>query len=173
MNSHMLGIVKSYIMSPDKPSDSEKAELTAFVANSISEAPEIIRVERDDPFWRIGDVFEFTYVKSFTRNVKDIRAGKSAGCIAWKSNDGALILIRNPKRGFDVNEDVYHNIKVPFSAASEAETMVTGAYKVVKIFRVTEPGTSKSCGYKTRMYLIEEYENTDQIPCQYPWYMQY
>lgn len=164
MNSHMLGIVKSYIMSPDKPSDSEKAELTAFVANSTSEAPEIIRIERDDPCWKVGELFNFTYVMSFTRKVKEIRAGKTAGAISWKSNDGALILIRNPTRGLDIVTDIYRNIKVPFSAASEAETMVTGTYKVVKIFRVTEPGTSKSCGYKTRMYLLEEHEHVEQLP---------
>lgn len=146
-------VINHYVSASDSLSVQELNMLRRAVAGSIV-APSVThleRVQRDDPKWVAGDEVEFV-VASFT-SVR-IADGQKAGVIAWKSSDKCIVVIDDPYRGLTID---YSKVKVMFSASAERETLITGRYRVLRVDKITEPGTRPEQGWpKIPMYTLQE-----------------
>lgn len=146
-------LVAEYVIAPSRLSSIERQLLARAVATS-SVAPRIRRLERiskSDPGWHVGDDVDL-FLSSFS-SVLFSREG-SAGSIAWKSSDRAIVAIDSPTRGFTVD---YEKVNQRFfSASGEQETIVTGAYRVIAVERIVEPHTYPQYGYRVPLYTLTE-----------------
>lgn len=145
-----LSIVQKWVNSPQSVAPVEKSNLADLAKKSKTDQGELERIFKTDPDYRVGDIIDFG-VTSFTG--VNVSGGKAAGGIGWKSSDGALGKISNPRRGYDVP---YNKISAGFNAKAEKETIVSGRYRVVKIDKVVEPGTNPNYGYTVKQYVFEE-----------------
>lgn len=69
-----------------------------------------------------------------------------------------MIFIMSPSRGLDIP---YDQIDKPYYAA-EQETITGGRFRVVKVEKITEPGTLEQYGYRIPAYYLEEITDDDK-----------
>lgn len=144
-------LVSKHVQDSGSLSVKEQHRLAVLASHSKTKQNTLQRIVHDNPKWTQGETLHFGPT-SFTG--VDVKEGRGAGDIGWKSTDGAIVSIQKPKRGLDVD---YKQAKTKgFSAASEKETIVSGWYRVIKVEKIAEPGTNPEDGYKAPHYVLEE-----------------
>ena len=134
------------------PTSEERNVVATRTRSSTTLRTQLQRIESNDPKYEVGQVVEYKDGASFTAH--DILAGEGAGDIGWKSNDGAVIRILNPKHGLDIDYTKTKGIR--FGASNEKETILASKYRVVNRTMMTEPNTNPEYGYKIPVYTLEE-----------------
>jgi hypothetical protein len=128
----------------------EKTELKAAVLRSTTTKKMLQRVSVDDAKHERGEVIDLGPT-AFTSS--NLLKGSGADHISVKYSDDALYLIREPKRGLDVD---YAKLTAKnFSAAAEKETVLAGKYRVAKVVKQDHPG--RNSGH-LKVYVLEEIE---------------
>jgi len=150
ISHEVLKVVEKWVTNPARISTEEKQQLTKLAASSLTDRDNLERIYHEDPEYSVGEAIKLR-LTSFTG--VHVSKNEKAGEIAWKTNDGALAKIINPKRGFDIP---YSLIKTKFSAQAEKETLIAGRYVVTQVLRVTEPFTNPQYEYWVKQYILKE-----------------
>lgn len=153
VESGLGGILSAYVTNPGSLSGEDSRKLSGIAERSLTKAEALIRISREDPKYEVGGTVSFGKPTSMSRAVSAVLEGDSIGHIGWSTSDRALVRIKSPVHGLDVD---YSKVDTPFSAAGEKETIVAGKYLVESVSRVTEPGTDKQYGYTVPMYTLVE-----------------
>lgn len=140
-------LVSKYVNDSKALSDEEKQKLKESISRSSTSKARLERVMTNDPRHSVGDEIDLG-PSSFT----DVRltASKGADHISIKYSDDAVYILKDPKRGIDVD---YTKVESKnFSAAGEKETVVAGKYRIVGRKSMDHPARSG----KLRVYILSE-----------------
>ena len=149
----LSALLTEYTLDPRMMPDAHRHVLANIASTSrVRGIDRLERISRDVPDWQEGDVVDL-FLASFSS--ARFSRGESAGQIAWKTADGAIIAIEHPKRGLTVDYALVNQRH--FSPAAERETIVSGLYRVVRIERIVEPDTYAPYGYTVPLITLAEH----------------
>ena len=148
----LYNAMTQYVISgPEFLSKEATQQINTFVGAQSTSATKLERVMRKDPEYETREIVQFDRPTSFTRGTY---AEESMGAIRVKYSDAAMLVVDNPRVGYDVD---YRKLgPVPFHAAPERETIVGAAtrYRVVSVQEIDHPGKAVYGGFM--VYHLEE-----------------
>lgn len=144
-------VLNAYVRDSRLLNAAQKRLLQGWVVGKKLGSPMTLeRVSERLPEELVGDTMNFN-LTSFTKIA--VSQGKNAGQIGWKYSDKCIIAIPNATRGWEID---YSVVDVSFDASAEQEVLVTGNYRVIRIDKITEPGTKPQDEYTIPYYVLQE-----------------